>query len=93
MTERGKIIIGCLLLIPSFYLHVLGLQFMWEWYFVDVFGLPILSKPQLLGASALLAYIGNVKYDEDKEFLQVVMEALLRPAMLMTFGWLLFQFV
>lgn len=98
MEAFGKLVFA--LIIVAFACIIGGYVFvvLWRWFIVSTFHLQPLTIAQAIGLNLIIAYMKSpIKNDnEDLSFKDVVIKifsAIFSAALMLLFGWLIFQFI
>jgi len=96
----GIIITAVSLLIFSAVIGGFVLAKLWEWFVVPIFSMQLLTISQAIGLSLVVSYFKTAKDDEDyknKSFAEIAIESfgkvVVQAAVILTLGWIVYQFI
>jgi len=84
----GPLIVAFFVLISAYYAWVL--TYLWAWFVVPLFGLPVLTLAQAFGLSLVIHYFHpttDFRELTSKESKQLCLHYFAKPAVVLLFGW------
>lgn len=90
----GQVLFMLIIMIPLMIFSAFTITVLWDWFVVTTFQLPALRIPQALGLGLIVYYFTmNQATDPDKDFSDVMGEAIAKPFVFLGLGWVVHLFM
>ena len=100
ITVLGIIVAFALAITVGAIINGWVLSILWEWFIAPVFNLPSLSLPLAIGLALVISYLTyqNIdckpkESDDGDAVIKLVMVMVLRPLLVLFFGWVIHLFI
>ncbi len=82
------------LTIVSFLLNGVALKFLWSWFMVPTFGLPVISLVQAIGIGIIIGFMTQQYVPKDKdEVMETALYEIVIPIFTLAVGWIIHLFM